>query len=421
MLRSRGGGAEGIRTPDLCSAIAAPTLNYLFQNNRLALLMSSLFLRCHTLSQRAYGKKATIRKRGNKWQAQIRRNGHKHYSRSFNTKRDAEKWSRQLETGLELGIVVEPQTKQQVIVGNSDPDTPTLGDLVSRYLEQVTPNKRGAVPETYRLNTFLSCYQMLAETPCDELRTQHFAEFRDTRLSEGKASSTVKREIATLGHVLEIARKEWGARIERNPITDLSLPRFNDARERRLNPGEYERLIEGARNTGTPHLAEIIIFAVETAMRRREMLSLQWGDVDLVKRVATLKGTATKNGHRRVIPLSPTAHGLVQRLREAHSGNKNLLLSHTADQRTALSGQHSASQNIFPVSANAVRLAWERLTNRLGVKDLRFHDLRHEAVSRLFEKGLTVPEVASISGHRDLRMLGRYAHPELDSILSRLN
>jgi integrase len=79
-----------------------------------------------------------------------------------------------------------------------------------------------------------------------------------------------------------------------------------------------------------------------------------------------------------------------------------------------------AGDNVFPVTANALRLAWERLRRRAGVSGLRFHDLRHEAVSRFFEKGLNMPEVAAISGHRDPRMLMRYTHPKAEAIAAKL-
>ena len=128
----------------------------------------------------------------------------------------------------------------------------------------------------------------------------------------------------------------------------------------------------------------MIIFAIETAMRRGEILALGWSEVNLERRSVTI--LESKNGHSRTIPLTPTAYALM----------------HSLDR--------GEDDRVFPVTKNALKMAWGRMMTLADIDDLRFHDLRHEAVSRFFEMGLTVPEVASISGHRDMKMLMRYAH-----------
>ena len=118
-------------------------------------------------------------------------------------------------------------------------------------------------------------------------------------------------------------------------------------------------------------------------MRRSEILNLRWVDIDLDSGFATLFDT--KNGEDRRVPLTKTA-------------------------RDVLSKLPNQDEMVFPISANCVRLAWERTRKKAGISDLRFHDLRHEAVSRFFEMGMSVPEVALISGHKDVRQLFRYTH-----------
>jgi integrase len=142
-------------------------------------------------------------------------------------------------------------------------------------------------------------------------------------------------------------------------------------------------------------LGAVLRFAIETGMRRSELLRVEWRDLDEASR--TLRIRMAKNGHPRTIALSAAA-------------------------LAALAGvqRHEDEARIFPMSANALRLAWERLKRRAGIEDLRFHDLRHEAISRLFEKGLNVPEVAVMSGHRDPRMLFRYTHPRPEDIARKL-
>ena len=142
-------------------------------------------------------------------------------------------------------------------------------------------------------------------------------------------------------------------------------------------------------------LADIVRFAIATGMRRGELLNLSWPNVNIEARTAHLPHT--KNGEARTVPLSPDALGVLVR-----------------QERT------DGEDRVFPTSANAVRLAWERLKRREGIKDLRFHDLRHEAISRFFELGLSVPEVSAISGHKDPRMLMRYTHLKAENIAQKL-
>jgi len=194
--------------------------------------------------------------------------------------------------------------------------------------------------------------------------------------------------------MFEVARDEWGLPARENPLSKIRVDIPFQRRERRLKDGELERLTLSAQHCRNPLILPIVLFAVETGMRRSEILSLMWNEVIPAKRLAVLG--QTKNGHSRTIPLSTRALSALQRV-------------------------HKTEDRIFPMTANAFRLAWERLRARAGLLDLRFHDLRHEAISRFFEMGLSVPEVALISGHRDPRMLFRYTHPLRETILKKLS
>ena len=132
-------------------------------------------------------------------------------------------------------------------------------------------------------------------------------------------------------------------------------------------------------------------------MRRGEILNMRWCDLSVEKR--TLHIPVTKNGHARTIPLSSGALAIL---------------------RTLSDGRASGSEHILPITQDAAKMAWKRLVKRAGLVNLRFHDMRHEAISRFFEKGLNVPEVALISGHRDPRMLFRYTHPRAEDIAAKL-
>ncbi len=156
-------------------------------------------------------------------------------------------------------------------------------------------------------------------------------------------------------------------------------------RNRRLEDGDFEQLEEAAKQTKNPHIWPFIVFAIETGMRRGEILGLEWKHVDLDKRIAFLP--LTKNGSSREVPLSTKSAQVLAKRQ-----------------------QRKDTTRPFPVTPNGFRLAWDRLRGRAGLSDLRFHDLRHEAISRFFELGLNIPEVAVISGHKDQRMLFPYTH-----------
>ncbi|WP_246731115.1 site-specific integrase [Methylobacterium sp. 2A] len=141
------------------------------------------------------------------------------------------------------------------------------------------------------------------------------------------------------------------------------------------------------------YLRPFIILAIETGMRRGELLALQWSDIDFFSRLAVVE--VSKNGHGRTVPLTPKAIEILIELPRR-------------------------GKNVFPVKANAVRLAWERLRKRAGLEEVKMHSMRHEAISRMFEIGLTIPEVSVISGHRTLSCLQRYTHLKPENVAAKL-
>jgi integrase len=329
---------------------------------------------------------ASIRRRGDKWQVQVRRSGQQPVARTFHTKKDAETWARQMEV---LADKKELPLKPPRELGQT-----TLGDLVERYCDSISPRKRGYDSERWVLKAFLR--EPICNRRLCAITSQDFAAYRDTRLGEVRPA-TVKRQLATLRHIFEVAVREWALPLDVNPLATIQTLKADARRERRLRGGEWEQLIEAARSRQNPYIQLIMRLALATAMRRGEILAMAWDHLDLHKRCLLIPNS--KNGLARTIPLT----------REAV-----LVLS----QAQAIEATYPY---VFPLSANAFRLAWERVKRQAGVADLRFHDLRHEAISRLFEAGLSVPEVALISGHRDLRMLFRYTHPIRQRILEKLD
>ena len=324
---------------------------------------------------------ATLRKRGNRWHAQVRRKGHQPITRSFINKADAERWVRQEETRIDQGSIQhDPRILRAV----------TVGDLIERYRDSVTVQKKGRKNETIILNALLR--RSFADKTLAEISPADFTAYRDERVKRVKAT-TIRREMSLLRHAFVMAQGEWGFPITNNPLDGLRRPRMDAPRERRLRSGELLKLLRGCRESRVAYLRPLIVFAIETGMRRGEIVAIRRDHVDLDAKL--LHVPVTKTGYPRTIPLTERA--------------VRILRDHLTDK-----------PKVFPCTTSGLQQAWKRLVNRVGIEDLRFHDLRHEAVSRFFEMGLSIPEVALISGHRDPRMLFRYTHLRPQDVGDRL-
>lgn len=337
---------------------------------------------------------ASFRKREGKWQARVKRDGFQPIAKTFINKTDAEKWARGIEVEIERGTYEDPRSANR-------PGTSCLNDLINRYLREVTPTKRNARGERYKLLGWQR--QAFAADSVTNLTPSTLAQWRDDQLNRGVAPGTIRNSLAALSAVIRHATLEWGFENLQNPVMRIKRPAPAKGRNRRLKHGEIEA-IKAA--TESPWLCPILDLAIETAMRQGEIVSLKWERVDLEARTAHLPDT--KNGDARTVPLSTSAVALIRGL------------------QSGVVRQISGA--IFPITSHAVSVAFRRAVARAragyvqqcmdrGIEpspqhlaELRFHDLRHEAASRLFERGLDSMEVASITGHRTLQMLKRYTH-----------
>lgn len=328
---------------------------------------------------------ATIRKHRDKYQVQIRRKGFAPITKTFHKLSDAKEWATHQERQADRGELGPDRKELERI---------TLADLIKRYLKEVVPRKRHGETDTVALNLVLR--HSIAKKPLSDLTLSDFTCYRDERLKT-VSLATLKRQLTPLRHMFRHAHDEWDVPLRDNPLSKVKLAGADRRRERRLLEGELDRLLEAGEKTRNPLIIPIVLFALETAMRRGEILALRLRDIDLERCSATVR--ESKNGYSRTIPLSTAATAI---LTDA--------IGRMSDEDRQKNGR------LFPTTPIALRLAWDRLTKRAKIDDLNFHDLRHEAISRLFELGLTVPEVASVSGHRDMRMLFRYAHASHASI-----
>jgi integrase len=311
----------------------------------------------------------------------IRRRGYPAESRTFETKAAAERYARGIESEMDNGT----------FVSRAEAESTTLAELLERYLAEVTTCKKGAEPETYRIRALLR--HPLASRIVATIRSADIAAYRDERLADVTPGS-VKRELVILGHLFEIARKDWGIHVD-NPVRLVRPPASPKPRDRRLEGEEEKRLLDACGKCRNPHVEPVVRLALETALRRSELVRLRWEHVDLDRRVAHLPDT--KNGEARSIPLSTVAVDTLRPLRNGGDGE------------------------VFPrLTTEAVKLAFGRALRRAGIEGLRFHDLRHEATSRLFERGLNIMEVSAITGHKDLSVLKRYTHLRAEDLARKL-
>ena len=298
------------------------------------------------------------------------------------------------------------------------PRKPRWGAILKRYKREVTPSKKTADLEGDRIDVLLRD-KALMDLKAAALTGSILAEWRDRRL-EKVSGGTVNREIDIISHAINVARKEWKIHID-NPVQLIRRPPKSKARDRRLLPGEEAVLLaamdgDARRPDGTFRqvarnywIKSIVLLAIEPAMRRGELPSLRWENVDLERRTAYLPDT--KNGEARNVPLSTRAVAVLEALPRAITGQ------------------------VFPVSENAFKLAFDRSVRRARrtylkeagdnadprfMVGLRFHDLRHEATSRLAERLPNVIELAAVTGHKDLRMLKRYYHPSAEDLARKL-
>jgi integrase len=343
----------------------------------------------------------TLQKRPNgSYTAKIRRKGFPQLSATFATRCEAEAWMAKQEAAIGARIATARAIEDQKrIAADCAPRYQVFADLIRRYLITVTPTKRAAAEEAIRLSGLLK--HSIVFCPLQGLTIRRVAEWRDERMQK-VSGSTVNRDMNLLGHVIETAKGEWEIPFEVNPFRQVRRPRQGAPRERRLSKTEEAALLEACTATHNPYVIPIIIVALETAMRRGEIVGLEWERVHLPKRAVQL--THTKTGKARPVPLSRRAIATLSALRPP----------------TANGAEPKGS--VFPgLTPNALKLAFRRAVERAGIADFHFHDLRHEAISRLFEKGLAVMDVASISGHQDVRMLRRYTHLNVEDLAEKLD
>ena len=305
--------------------------------------------------------------------------------KTFDAKADAEVWARRIEEEIDRGV------DRAVFASRVEAETTTLHEALDRYEREVTPGKKGRADERYKLDVWRR--SALAARPLASIPGEDLAAWRDAELERGSAPGTIRRRLALLAHVFVIARREWGLSSLTNPAGNVRLPPPGPARDRRLVDDELPRLLAAAQVYGG-EIGPIITWAIETAMRRGEIAAMRREHLD--RRARVLRIPETKTGTPRRVPLSTAALAVLDGLPRRLDGR------------------------VWGMRPDSISQAFERVCKAAGIEGLTFHDLRHEATSRLFEKSLGLMEVASITGHKTMQMLKRYTHLRAEDLVGRL-
>lgn len=320
---------------------------------------------------------ASIRKRGEyQWFVEIRRKNYPVVRKTFNTKADAERWARETESEMDRGVWV----------CRKEAEGTSFEEALTRYSNEITPTKRSEKQEISIINRWKA--HKLASRSLASLRSTDFAGYRDERLKAGKAPATVKLELALARHLFTVARKEWGIEVG-NPVRDIRMPKVTNQRDRRFQGDEETRLMAVLAESGNPYAAGAVKFAIETALRRSKLVSLKWSQVkrgDGYDYLELPVEDVAQKKHPIHLPLSQEALKVLGSLPRSIDGR------------------------IFPIHEDDLSRAFIAAARKAEIENMRFHDLRHEATSRLVEQGYTDFEVMAITGHKTLVMLQRYAH-----------
>ena len=335
---------------------------------------------------------ATIQKRGNVYRVQIRRAGKK-LSATFDTKREALDWATRAEADILSGRSVQPT------IPSIDPAKFTGAEMLLRYSDEVSPLKRGARWEQLRLKKLARDYNLF-QLPASQINGPSLARWRDLRLKE-VSPSTVNRELCLISAVFSKAMREWEVGITANPVAAIEKPRKPRARTQRVSEKDRVSLEtqlgwDGVSKPVTlaQYAAAAFKFATLTAMRRGEILSLDWGEVYFDKQYAHID--LTKNGEERNVPLSKQAIELLHLLEPAKPDDR-----------------------IFPVQPGTMDMVFRKARKATNLKHVHFHDSRREATTNMAPK-FNILELSAITGHKDLQMLKVYYNPDPTDLAKRL-
>jgi integrase len=315
-----------------------------------------------------------------KWRVQIRSHN-KYISKSFLKKAHASMWAKEIEYQLDRDQYED----------FSDTARISLGELITRYRDEITPHKKGRDTEKYKLNFILR--HKIAKVKLLSLKAKHVIDFKKD-ISEGRAPSTINKYIHYIYTVWETAKLNWDIALPyRNPCELVKKEKVKDTIDRILSIEEYQDLLQACTTSNLAFLSDIVEFAYITAMRFGEITKLKTSNINFEKSTALL--IDTKNGETRLVPLTSRALEICQKFR--------------------------FREKLFDINRDKFRHYFEQACRRAKVKNFRFHDLRACAITNLFLNGWSIAEVSVVSGHKTWSELKRYTRIQPDTLVSKIN
>jgi len=323
---------------------------------------------------------ASIKKMNGKFKVNINKKGFPRLSKRFLDKKTAKLWANEIEIQMEKG---EFQSFNAVPT--------TLREVLIKYREEKTIHKKGFREETVKINLLLK--DKITSHSMMQLRSHHIHELMK-ELIKTRKPNTVNKYIHIISHAWKVSKQEWGLTLPRdNPFDMVTKYKYNDQRDRILTKQEYKDLLVEAESSPLIQLKDIIQILYLTGCRRGELLRLSKNNINFEKRTMTFLDT--KNGEDRTIPIS--------------------------DQVLKILKRYPFGKKLFPISTYRLSKFWRRAKENIGIKDFRLHDLRACFCTNAFLSGLTVAEVATLSGHKDWSQLRRYTRIKPEDLIDKVN
>ncbi|MEJ1407108.1 MAG: site-specific integrase [Candidatus Sedimenticola sp. (ex Thyasira tokunagai)] len=326
----------------------------------------------------------------------VRKKGQKPIYKTFKKKAVGERWAREQEAAIEAKTYIDTAKAEKL----------SIYAMLKRYREEVTDNKENSNTKSSETSRIATLQDRLEGYTLAALSPDIIVDFGVGRIGDDEVSAdSVRRELTLLQSAVNRARHIWKIKIPINPVPEareaLTMAQYltpGKKRDRRLTEKEAKALLSYPHKQDTL-INEVVEFAIETAMRRGEIAALKRTDINKAGCIAIVRASKTdkKTGWQgRDVPLSARALEIYKSL------------------------PTRIDRSVFGLTARSISQAFKRMVDDLGIEDLRFHDLRHEATSRLFEKGLSIEEVATVTGHADWKSLKRYTHPNKEKVAAKL-
>ncbi len=281
----------------------------------------------------------------------------------------------------------------------------TLSEFAREFLDRDVAVNTPRTLDRYE-GAFTRVKAALGDRLLQDITTDDVQGYKADRMKDGMKPATINRELAFLRRVFNVAlqrNRVSHTPFRHNGVVVVRLLREDNQRERYLTDEEETRLRAACEVSRCPWLLSVVVTALHAGMRRNEILTLRWRDVDLAKRRIVIRATNAKSHRKRVIPINDKLHTVLSGQRLDSAG-----------------AEKSAEALVFTNEADepikSLRTAWEGARDGAGLVNFRFHDLRHTFASRLVERGVPLLHVSKLLGHSTILMTQRYSHASEDAL-----